>query len=272
MIPKDFVLEWREYAPWPSDEQVEQDLVISRAVVEIFSNKYLADRLAWRGGTALSKLYFLPAARYSEDIDLVQISSEPIGSTLSALRAVLDPWLGVPKRVLKEGRVNLIYRFASEDIPPRPMKLKIEINSREHFSAFGYTRQAIEVDSRWWKGKAAATSFEVNELLGTKLRALFQRKKGRDLFDLWYALDRQLASPERVLSCFDRYMAESNKSISRAAFEENLANKLSSALFRLDMTPLLRPGIKWDIDEAAALINKELLMNLPGNPWQVPEL
>ena len=34
MIPRDFITEWRSEAPWTPDEQVEQDLVISRAVVE----------------------------------------------------------------------------------------------------------------------------------------------------------------------------------------------------------------------------------------------
>ena len=71
MIPRDHILEWREKAPWPQDLQVEQDLIIGRALVEIFSNPALHDGLALRGGTALYKLH-LPAARYSEDIDLVQ--------------------------------------------------------------------------------------------------------------------------------------------------------------------------------------------------------
>lgn len=71
--------------------------MISRALVEIFRVPHLAQRLAFRGGTALFKLHLTPAARYSEDIDLVQIAPEPIGETLDAVRAVLDPWLGEPR-------------------------------------------------------------------------------------------------------------------------------------------------------------------------------
>lgn len=55
---------------------------------------------------------------------------EAIGETLDLVRGALDPWLGTPKRTLKEGRVNLVYRFTSEDNPPLQMRLKIEINSR----------------------------------------------------------------------------------------------------------------------------------------------
>ncbi len=92
MIPRDYITEWRATAPWVQDFQVEQDLVISRALVDIFSHPLLRDTLAFRGGTALYKLYLKPAARYSEDIDLVQIKAEPAGDMMGALRGVLDPW------------------------------------------------------------------------------------------------------------------------------------------------------------------------------------
>ena len=107
MIPRDHITEWRARAPWVEDSQVEQDLVISRALVEIFSHPHLRESLAFRGGTALYKLHIDPPARYSEDIDLVQIRAEPIGPTLDALRAVLDPWLGRSQWKHKEGRITL---------------------------------------------------------------------------------------------------------------------------------------------------------------------
>ena len=77
MIPFDYITEWRAEAPWIDDAQVEQDLVISRALVEIFSHPVLAEALALRGGAALSKLQLRPPARYSEDIDLVQTTANP---------------------------------------------------------------------------------------------------------------------------------------------------------------------------------------------------
>jgi len=65
MIPRDFVTEWRAHAPWVQDFHVEQDLVISRALVAIFADPLLATCLAFRGGTAIHKLHLRPAARYS---------------------------------------------------------------------------------------------------------------------------------------------------------------------------------------------------------------
>jgi predicted nucleotidyltransferase component of viral defense system len=73
MIPKPYIAKWNDHAPWNSYEQVEQDLVISRILVEIFSDEFLNETLAFRVGTALHKLYLNLAQRYSEDIDLVQI-------------------------------------------------------------------------------------------------------------------------------------------------------------------------------------------------------
>lgn len=272
MIPRDYISQWRLEAPWVTDEQVEQDLVISRAVAEIFRLPQLANRLAWRGGTAIFKLFLRPAARYSEDIDLVQTTAEPIGETFDLLRSVLDPWLGEPRRVLKQGRVNLVYRYTSEGTPPQVMKLKIEINSREHFSEFGHTSVGFAVDSRWWDAKAQVTTFELDELLATKLRALYQRKKGRDLFDLCYALENASVEPMRVVSCFDRYMRESRSRVSRAVFEENLIRKLRDPVFRTDMSPLLRTGINWDVDHAAEIVMREIVARLPEVRSRAPNV
>ena len=97
MIPEAVITEWRMHAPWSQDAWVEQDLIISRALVEMFRVDYLRARLAFRGGKALYKLHLHPIARYSEDIDLVQILAEPIGVALNEIRRVLDPWLGLPR-------------------------------------------------------------------------------------------------------------------------------------------------------------------------------
>ena len=143
MIPKAFITEWRQSAPWISDAWVEQDLVISRALVELFSDPFLKENLAFRGGTALYKLHFLPSARYSEDIDLVQIKAEPIGPILDRIRTILDPWLGVPKRKFKGNCVSLRYSFLSEGVESFPLKLKVEVNTREHFAEFNAITRAM---------------------------------------------------------------------------------------------------------------------------------
>ena len=107
VIPRAHITAWRREDTWPSDSQLEQDLVISRALVEMFSDSLLATAVAFRGGTALHKLFVQPPGRYSEDIDLVQVDAGPIGAVLDAMRATLDSWLGEPKWKRAQGRVTL---------------------------------------------------------------------------------------------------------------------------------------------------------------------
>ena len=262
MIPRDYITEWRAHAPWVQDAQVEQDLIIARAIVEVFGQPDLRHSLAFRGGTALYKLH-LPPVRYSEDIDLVQVEPAPIGPTLDALRSCLDPWLGDPTRKFGAGMVTLAYRVLSEDTPAITIRLKIEINTREHFSAFGLLHREYAVQSRWFTGEATVATYHLDELLGTKLRALYQRKKGRDLFDLWHAGTTASVDADRVVECFTRYLAHQDISIRRLDFATNLEAKLADQAFLRDTQPLLAVDGKWDPHGAAQYVAQQFLSRLP---------
>ena len=247
MIPHDYITEWRDQAPWIDDVQVEQDLVISRALVEIFSNEVLHNALAFRGGTALYKLH-LPPARYSEDIDLVQVKAEPAGPVMAALHEVLDSWLGEPKYKQTRSRIAFNYQFVSEGSPQLPLRLKVEINTREHFAVEGFKEIPFELRSRWYEGSCSIQSYDLNELLGTKLRALYQRKKGRDLFDLAMALDSEEVNPQKIVDIFYKYMEHGGYSVSRQQFEDNVTHKLRDDNFTSDIGPLLAQGYTWNLD------------------------
>jgi predicted nucleotidyltransferase component of viral defense system len=123
-----------------------------------------------------------PQARYSEDIALVQINSEPINPILKQIRERLS-FLGT-KRTVKQHIHNntIIYRFESEGPSVNTMQLKIEINTREHFNVLGLKQIPYKVENGWFSGECWLTGYELEELLGTKLRALYQRRKGRKLF------------------------------------------------------------------------------------------
>ena len=240
MIPRAQIVAWRAKAPWSTDAQVEQDLVLSRALVEIYSDDDLRHLLAFRGGTALHKLYLNPPARYSEDLDFVQLRGAPAGDMISAIRRRLDPWLGTPRRARSAHTVTLTYGFSSEIAPVTPLRLKIEINSREHFNVLGHEMKVLDVENAWFSGRASVRTYALEELLGTKLRALYQRSKGRDLFDLAVALER---APElnrtAVIRCFTKYAEHQGVQISRAQLRENLAAKLQDPGFGRDVEALL---------------------------------
>lgn len=263
MIPRDWITEWRSVAPWTTAAQVEQDLVISRALLAIFRDTKRASQFAFRGGTALSKLYFPSVARYSEDIDLVQVKAEPIGNFIDAIRSTLDPWLGRPTRTRKQGSVSLIYRFEAEEPAGLKLRLKVEINTREHFTVFGYTSHPFLMKSRWATGEAKILSYSLDELLGTKLRALYQRRKGRDLFDLWIGLTQGKADPERIVRSFLAYIKAQGLRVSQKEFSKNLEEKISSPDFRRDIEPLILPTVKYDPKKAHELVHDRLIRRLP---------
>lgn len=268
MIPRAAITAWRGRAPWSLDSQVEQDLVLSRAMVELFSHDVLKKLTALRGGTALNKFHFKSPERYSEDIDLVQVEAGPIGSVMDGVHQSLDSWLGEPKRKQGQGRVTFFYRFMTETEPAISMRLKVEINTREHFSVQGIVRQHFQVNNRWFSGSAEVSTYHLDELLGTKLRALYQRKKGRDLFDLWAASRHSFVDARKLVVCFQRYLENDGLRISRAEFEANLQEKLNDPDFGRDLDPLLASGVKWDLIDAANFVRSEIFPLLPGEPWK----
>ena len=268
MIPQAHITAWRAVAPWGDDAQVEQDLVLSRAVVEIFSDLELAESLALRGGTALSKLFIQPASRYSEGIDLVQVKPGAIGGVLNAIRRRLDPWLGHPKQSSGEASVTLTYRFESEEPPARPLRLKIEINTREHFAVLKYNWLPLLVDNPWFAGEADVTTYALDELVGTKLRSLYRRRKRRDLFDLWLCPSRGLIAPAQGVACFAAYMTHERRTISRAEFERSLFEKDSNPGFLGDLHPLLAGSVNNDASIAMAVVRDRLVSRLKDEPWR----
>lgn len=268
MIPRAHITAWRNVAPWPDDTHVEQDLVLSRALVEVFRRPTVGERLAFRGGTALHKLFFDPPARYSEDLDLVQRQAGPIGPLIDDLRAVLDPWLGKPTWKAGHGRFTLYYRFETTFPPVVRMRVKLEVNTREHFAVDGFVPRRFDIENPWFSGTAEVTTYTLSELLATKLRALYQRKKGRDLFDLALGLDHPDVDPDRLVGSFAKYMAFAGTPTTRAQVEANMADKMQDAGFLGDVAPLLRTGLAYDPRGAWSRVREAIVARLPGEPWK----
>lgn len=269
MIPRAYIQAWSTKAPWPDLRQVEQDLIICRALCDLFNAAELRDRIAFRGGTAIHKLLFKKALRYSEDIDLVQTRAEPIGATVDAIRAALS-WLGKCNRTQAGHSMHLVFKFTPETDPQSTLKLKVEINTREHAGLNGTIPYPFAVESDWYQSKVEITSFESDELFGTKLRALLQRNKGRDLFDLHHGLDQLALDADNLMACFEHYLALEGHPISRAMAEQRMLQKLTRSLTE-DIAPLLPVGVRFDEEAAIEAFNRiwtRLIVKLPGEPWK----
>lgn len=257
MIPFDAITEWAVKRPWPTRDQVEQDLLLSRAICEIAMHPVLQDELVFRGGTALHKLHLASPVRYSEDLDYVRRAAggiEPVTRALTELGSRLG--FGVSTRLSQQPKVY--WRTVAES--GSSLKIKIEIATGERTPALPLLQLPYDVRSRWWTGSANVTTFQVEELVATKIRALYQRRKGRDVFDLWLALERLALDPSRILDAFAPYRPDNLTASSAIA---NLRQKLAHEGFREDLLPLLREApADYDIERAAGLIIDKLLANL----------
>lgn len=261
MIPQSAIEEWRNKVPWQTNEQVEQDLIICRALTEIFKDSFLAENLAFRGGTALHKLYLSPQPRYSEDIDLVQIKPGPIKPIIDKLRDETLSFLGVPVVKQKANNNTLIFRLESEIAPVMPIRVKVETNCREHFSVLGWTKFPFSVESEWYTDSCEITTYFLEELLGTKLRALYQRRKGRDLFDLNTAITQKELNFDQILMCYREYMhfVVGNNAPTHKEFFLNMEEKMVDTEFLGDTQLLLRNGEEYNPEEAYEVVRVNLL-------------
>lgn len=272
MIPSSYIQAWSMKAPWPDARQIEQDLIISRALCDLFNAPMLKDKIAFRGGTAINKLLFKQPLRYSEDIDLVQTQAEPIGTTVDAIREALS-WLGKCNREQAGHSMHLVFKFTPEADTQATLKLKVEINTREHEHLLGIKSYPFAVESDWYQGETEIASFEPEELFGTKLRALLQRRKNRDLFDLHHGLDQLAMDRDKLIACFDHYLALEGKPITRAVAEQRMLEKLTRSLIE-DIAPLLPAGIRFNDDDALQAFErvwKELIVRIKGDAWKLTD-
>jgi predicted nucleotidyltransferase component of viral defense system len=239
---------------------VEQDLVVCRVLVELFSDEFLSDHLAIRGGTALHKLYLNPAPRYSEDIDLVQVKPGPVKPIMQRIEDILT-FFEKPRSTKVGGHgVRVLYRFTSE-YEGIPLRLKLEINCREHINLLDWSYVSFKVESGWFSGITKIRTYNVNELLGTKMMALYQRSKGRDLFDLDYSRRNLVLDTGEIIRCFKTYTRFSTGKMhpSRKEFLLNIEEKENDPNFTGDLESLLRQGIDYRQEIAFEWVRNELI-------------
>lgn len=272
MIPAKHLKEWAKVAPWEDPLMVFQDLIICRCIVLIFEDEWLRRELRFRGGTALYKVLFLIALRYSEDIDVVRVSKGPIGPVLDRLRAVLEPWLGRARFEQSPIAPKLIFRIAPPD-GGAPIRLKIEINTRETEAFDPTTIKPFSVSNGWFSGEAPVSTYSIEEMLATKLRALLQRAKGRDLYDAVMVLEQfENLDIDRTVDIFGRYLAQSGRNISRAEAQQRMFAKLEAPHLLLDVRPLLPVDKQETMNESAMTesvrqVLAQIIDRFPGDPW-----
>lgn len=234
MITDADLAHWRRTVPWSTDEQIEQDLVLSRLIIEIANHTLLGNELVFRGGTCFHKLWLARPWRYSEDLDYVRTTAGGVGEILNALRDVASN-VGF-ERVQTDVRQHPKARLDSTFIGGGRLRIKIELNTFERSPAQPTVTRPLIVDNPWFTGQANVATFTLEELIATKIRALYQRRKGRDLFDMWLAVEHGGATPAGIAECFGPYRPDKwNADLALA----NLEAKLQDNRFTTDLSLLV---------------------------------
>jgi predicted nucleotidyltransferase component of viral defense system len=145
------------------------------------------------------------------------------------------------------------------------IRVKIEMNIAETEPHRPLKTIRRTVKTSWWSGEADIPTYETGELLATKLRALYQRSKGRDLLDLWLGLTVLEVHPDQIVAGLNHYMR--NAAFSFPELRDNLAAKLSSTRFLRDLDALMtNTPTGYDPDTAADLVMRELGSRLRNAP------
>lgn len=277
-ITRQDILAHQSAVPWAAQYQVEQDLLLCQTMVALFDDKFLSPQIAMRGGTLLHKVHLSPAARYSEDIDLVVVGTRPANHIRLAIRRVLADVLGAPKKsvwdklilairntVEPSSVLRMTYSMPSIIEPNRTLDIVVEANVTERKPH----RAVVEIPFSFpFRDKTVQTylkGFDIHEMLGTKMRALFQRKRGRDLFDLYWALTKSPTpvKPREIIASFKHYLDLEGTQAGRDEFVSILENHLKDREFCSDTQPLLRTDISYDPQVAGSYVKSHLLKLLP---------
>jgi len=264
VIPRAHITHWAAGAPWPSELQIEQDLILSRLIIEIANHDLLGPELAFRGGTCLHKLHLPTALRYSEDLDYVRTTHGPVGTVVDALRDVTTAvGLQERSRKIRAGMATYVCRAPAE--AGGVIRIKIETNVEETEPFLDRERLSYAVASPWFDGHAEVATFALDELMATKLRALYQRRKGRDLFDLWHVLVALDVDDARIVAGLEHYMREDV--FTHPQLAQNLRAKLEDADFAADLDALVttRPE-DYVLHRAADLVMERLGSRLRNAP------
>jgi predicted nucleotidyltransferase component of viral defense system len=270
MIPMQNIVAWSKVAPWAELRQVEQDLIIARTLVLLFNDPLLSKELRFRGGTALNKLHFPKPLRYSEDIDLARTTDTASKPIWDRVHDLLNPWLGQPEYFRSQTAPALRYTVQAED-GSGTIRLKVEINEFETASFDPAKTLPLSAANPWFSGSADIPTFSTEEVLATKLRALLQRNKGRDLVDLSHALEVfPNLNAQKTVDMFAQYTKD--KPVPRWEAEKRMFDKLEGRSFLADVHPLLTAEERARFDDATGKraflrVFDGFITKIPGKEW-----
>lgn len=158
----------------------EKDYFLAMAVQLIY-NSSLQQKLIFKGGTAIHHCY-LPQYRFSEDLDFTStdpnISLDEIATSLES-----DGTFRVNKSFQSDFTIK-IERLQYQGLLGQPGNIKVEIDHHQNVVLPGISTEYQNV----WKINASPAVLDQREICAEKIRAVSQRARYRDFYDLYFLI------------------------------------------------------------------------------------
>ncbi|PIS23401.1 hypothetical protein COT49_00315 [candidate division WWE3 bacterium CG08_land_8_20_14_0_20_40_13] len=240
MISESFV---KEYA---SKNQIDPFSALREYLQIVFLNALYeseeALKVDFKGGTCLRIMYNSP--RFSEDLDFNCSLSKPVLGNLiesAVLRASKD----VPGVYLRniESLAGISKKiYLKTPLAPMPLTIKLD---------FSFGEKSLRVLQKTIATELPVQSYSIvrviskEEILAEKIRTIFQRTKGRDIYDIWYLLNSRILIDKDLVN-------EKLKMIGKKFDLEEFTDKVAS----LDKTQIEKDLIKFLPRNQRAVVGK----------------
>jgi len=244
---------WADEGGIPDLTLAELDYRLVHALRAIYTDPFLRDRLYLKGGTALNKLYLPGASRLSVDLDFNAIGTKeqvlqertPIGEAIAAALEKQDSSYDLTYRG-RYDQLTVYARFAPLSGTAR-QRLKLEVSFIERFAILGRVEHSLVPAP--FDEPLTVNTYHLEELTSTKLRALHDRRKGRDIYDLFRIADLDL-NQAAVRKVVLYYFYRANKVFHYPSFVRNIEHKVAERGFRDDVRALIHHGAELDWETA----------------------
>ncbi len=169
MLEKDYVLGWILYA---------------------ITSSSLSNKLAFKGGTALSKVYFSNNWRLSEDLDFTLLDGTDWKTIINSLKneipKIVQDSVGIQVVLRPNPHTNPDYLQAKMRYvgPASPNTIKVEI-TREKFVGDVVANQVL---TKFDYPKFSVNVYSIETIIAEKIRAIIERGYIRDYYDVWKLL------------------------------------------------------------------------------------
>ena len=242
---------WADEQGLPDLLFAELDYRLVKTLEALYSDDFLSKRLCMKGGTAINKLYLAETSRLSVDLDFNHLGSkEEVQKEKRAVRELIMELLKKQDNSYDVhyerpyGLTRIKARYKTVGVPIQ--NFKIEISHVERFPIISPLKKKIKTPD----GLADVVTYTLEELTATKLRALLERFKGRDIYDLFF-ISQLKPDPTVIRKMFLYYFYRSRKVFNPNVHYKSLVRRYESGNYADDVSAFVKPTVTFDLNTAA---------------------